>query len=178
VAATSYLGRCCHETQGNLIRPIVSYSQNRVWYRCRRRWVRYSVKHSATRDSGIRQVPFVRKICFFNPFYVQGDFNGDGKLDTAILIKQKATGKNGFAIVHGGSTIVKIFGAGRNFGYGGDDFSWLDAWYTHAKGKVSQGAEEGGRPKLIGDAIMVIKIESASALIYWAGTQYEWYQQG
>ena len=113
-----------------------------------------------------------------NPFYVQGDFNGDGKLDTAILIKQKATGKNGFAIVHGGSTIVKIFGAGRNFGYGGDDFSWLDAWYTHAMGKVSQGAEEGGPPKLIGDAIMVIKTESASALIYWAGTQYEWYQQG
>ncbi len=113
-----------------------------------------------------------------NPFYVQGDFNGDGKLDTAILIKQKATGKSGIAIVHGGSTTVRVLGAGRAFSNGGDNFSWLDAWYSYAKGKVGQGAEEGVPPKLIGDAIMVIKTESASALVYWAGTQYRWYQQG
>lgn len=113
-----------------------------------------------------------------NPFYVQGDFNGDGKLDTAILIKHRATGKAGFAIVHGGSTAVRIFGAGRSFGNGGDNFSWQDAWYTFAKGKVVQGAEEHTPPQLSGDAIMVIKTESASALVYWAGTQYRWYQQG
>lgn len=113
-----------------------------------------------------------------NPFYVQGDFNGDGKLDTAILIKQKATGKLGFAIVHGGSTNVFVFGAGRSFGNGGDNFSWLDAWYSYARGKVGQGAEESVPPKLAGDAIMVIKTESASAVVYWAGTQYRWYQQG
>lgn len=113
-----------------------------------------------------------------NPFYVQGDFNGDGKLDTAILIKHKATGKVGFAIVHGGSTTVRVFGAGRSFGNGGDNFSWQDAWYTYAKGKVGQGAEESAPPQLSGDAIMVIKTESASALVYWAETQYRWYQQG
>ena len=113
-----------------------------------------------------------------NPFYVQGDFNGDGKLDTAILIKEKATGKAGFAIVHGGPSTVKVFGAGRGFGNGRDDFDWLDAWYTYAKGKVDQGSEEGVPPKLIGDAIMVIKTHSASALVYWTGTQYQWYQQG
>jgi hypothetical protein len=113
-----------------------------------------------------------------NPFYLQGDFNGDGKLDTAILIKHKASGKAGFAIVHGGSTTVRVFGAGRSFGNGGDNFSWQDAWYTYAEGKVGQGAEEGAPPQLTGDAIMVIKTESASALVYWAGNQYRWYQQG
>lgn len=113
-----------------------------------------------------------------NPFYVQGDFNGDGILDTAVSIKHKATRKVGFAIVHGGTTTVRVLGAGRNFGNGGDDFSWLDAWYTYTKGKVGQGAEEGKPPRLIGDAIMVIKTESASALVYWAGNQYRWYQQG
>ena len=113
-----------------------------------------------------------------NPFYLQGDFNGDGKLDTAILIEHKATGKAGFAIVHRGSTIVRILGAGRGFSNGGDNFSWLDAWYTYAKERVVQGAEEGVPPKLIGDAIMVIKTGSASALIYWDGTRYRWYQQG
>jgi hypothetical protein len=113
-----------------------------------------------------------------NPFYVQGDFNGDGKLDAAILIKEKTTGKSGIAIVHGGSTAVRVLGAGRAFGNGGDDFYWLDAWYSYPRGKVGQGAEEGAPPKLVGDAIMVIKTESASALVYWAGSQYRWYQQG
>lgn len=113
-----------------------------------------------------------------NPFYVQGDFNGDGKLDTAILIKHKATGKAGFAVVHGGSDTVRVVGAGRSFGNGGDDFSWQDAWYTYAKGTVGPGAGEGAPPRLAGDAIMVIKTDSASAFVYWAGNRYRWYQQG
>jgi hypothetical protein len=113
-----------------------------------------------------------------HPFYLQGDFNGDGKPDTAVLIKHKVTGKIGIAIVHGGSSTVTVLGADQSFGNGGDNFSWLDAWYTQAKGKVSKGAEGGAPPKLIGDAIMVIKTESASALIYWSGDEYRWYQQG
>src|ERR1035437_6962145 len=47
-----------------------------------------------------------------NPYYLQGDFNGDGRLDTAVLIKEKATGKVGIAIFHGGSN--KIIKLGRS----------------------------------------------------------------
>jgi hypothetical protein len=113
-----------------------------------------------------------------NPFYVQGDFNGDGKLDCAILVKQKSSGKLGIAIVHAGVNNVKVLGAGRAFGNGGDDFSWMDAWYVYSKGPVSLGVGEGSPPKLKGDALMLIKTESASSLVYWTGTQYRWYQQG
>lgn len=113
-----------------------------------------------------------------NPFFVQGDFNGDGKLDTAILVKQRTTQKIGVAIVHSGSLSVVILAAGREFGNGGDDFSWMDAWHAFPKGEVSQGAAEGSPPRLRGDALMVIKTESASALIYWTGKNYAWYQQG
>ena len=113
-----------------------------------------------------------------NPFYIQGDFNGDNKPDTAIFIRQKATGKAGFAIVHGGSEAVRVFGAGRSFGVGGDDFSWMDAWRIHGQAYVARRAGEGAPPKLAGDAITVIKTEAASALIYWDGTRYRWYQQG
>jgi hypothetical protein len=36
----------------------------------------------------------------------------------------------------------------------------------------------GEPPELKGDAIMAIKTESASGLIYWNGSKFEWCQQG
>ena len=86
-----------------------------------------------------------------NPFYLHGDFNGDGRSDTALLIKERSSGKNGIAIYHGKS---------------------------NRRGPVGKGADGKAPPKLRGDALMVIKTESASALIYWNGTRYAWYQQG
>lgn len=94
-----------------------------------------------------------------NPFYLQGDFNGDGRLDCAILV-------------------IRVLGAGHHLGNGGDDFSWMDAWYAYSKGEVYRGAGGSTPPILKGDALMVIKTEAASAVIYWTGTEYRWYQQG
>jgi len=113
-----------------------------------------------------------------NPFYIQGDFNGDGKQDCAILVRNKASGKLGIAIVHAGKGHVSIIGAGNAFGSGGDDFAWMDAWYVYPRGKVCEGASGDSPPTLKGDALMLIKTESASGLAYWAGAQYKWYQQG
>jgi hypothetical protein len=45
-----------------------------------------------------------------NPFYLHGDFNGDGRLDTAVLIKEKASQKIGVAIIHGGSGVSSLWG--------------------------------------------------------------------
>lgn len=44
--------------------------------------------------------------------------------------------------------------------------------------RVGRGADGKAPPKLRGDGLMVIKTESASALIYWNGKRYAWYQQG
>lgn len=113
-----------------------------------------------------------------NPFFIQGDFNGDGKLDCAILVRNRASGKLGVAIVHMGKRNVSIIGAGTAFESVGDDFAWMEAWYAYPQGKVSQGANEDSPPTLKGDALMLIKTESASGLAYWGGTHYKWYQQG
>jgi len=126
-------------------------------------------------DTAAKRYAFVAHL---NPFYVHGDFNGDGRIDTAVLIKALATGKTGIAVVHAGATSVIILGAGRNFGNGGDDFRWMDAWHLYPRGPVKPGADETAPPKLRGDALMVIKTGSASALIFWNGKQYAWYQQG
>jgi len=59
------------------------------------------------------------------PFFA-GDFNGDGRSDVALLIQERTTGKVGIAILESGKNQFKILGAGKSFGNGGDDFSWMD----------------------------------------------------
>lgn len=113
-----------------------------------------------------------------NPYYLEGDFNGDGKIDVAVLVKQRSTGKLGIAIVHGTTGKVKILGAGSIIGNGGDDFEWMDSWQVFSKARAAHAAAETGTPHLRGDALLVEKSEAASALIYWNGKRYVWSQQG
>lgn len=121
--------------------------------------------------------PFVLS-AHLNPFYYQGDFDGDGRGDGAILVKERSTGKKGILVLDGASRPPVVLGAGRSVGNGGDDFSWMDAWYVHPRGAVGQGVTEEEPPRLRGDGLMLIKTESASGLVYWTGADYGWYQQG
>jgi hypothetical protein len=110
-----------------------------------------------------------------NPFYLRGDFNGDGKIDIAALVKQRSTGKVGIAIIHGATDKVIVLGAGTAVDNGGDDFEWMDSWEIYSKDRMVSGTSV---PKLRGDALLVSKSEAASALIYWNGKRYVWLQQG
>jgi hypothetical protein len=98
------------------------------------------------------------------PFFYVGDFNGDGTLDVTLLIKEKSTAKVGIAIVEGGDRKIKIIGAGKSFGNGDNDFSWMDVWSIRHTGTA--------------DRLYVAKSESASAVIYWDGSKYKWQQEG
>jgi hypothetical protein len=112
-----------------------------------------------------------------SPFCLRGDFNGDGKADIAVLVKQRSTGKLGIAIINGATDKVTVVGAGNAIGNGGDDLEWMDSWQVYSKGRAAQEAEESV-PHLRGDALLVSKSEAASALIYWNGKRYAWFQQG
>lgn len=113
-----------------------------------------------------------------NPFFLHGDFNGDGRLDLAALIVHKTTGQQGIAIVHAGAKSPLVVGAGRAVGNGGANFDWLDAWSVYVKQPVQPGATGKKAPTLRGDTLLVQKLEASSALIYWDGNAYRWYQQG
>jgi hypothetical protein len=113
-----------------------------------------------------------------NPSSLEGDFNGDGKKDVAVLVKERSTGKLGIAIVHGTTGRVTILGAGIGIGNGGDDFEWIDSWQVYSKTRGGRAAAETSIPHLRGDALLVEKTEAASALIYWNGKRYVWSQQG
>lgn len=113
------------------------------------------------------------------PCSLVADFDGDGVKDIAVTIRQRATGKNGVAIFNSHTKRWHILGAGTRLGDGGDDFSWMDLWSVYPKTKtVERGVESGAPPALRGDALLVEKSEAASALIYWTGRGYRWYQQG
>jgi hypothetical protein len=131
--------------------------------------------------SAITSGPFGKKydLSFrVNPFYVRGDFNGDGETDVAVLVKQRSTGKLGIAIVYGTTNKVTVLGAGSGIGNGGDDFDWMDSWQVYSKDRMAREAGETSSPHVRGDALLVSKNEAASALIYWNGKRYVWLQQG
>ena len=132
-------------------------------------------------ERAIKKGPLVKEydVSFHvNPFYLRGDFNGDGKIDVAVLVKQRSTGKLGIAVIHGGKDKVTILGAGVGIGNGGDDFEWMDSWRVYSKDRTTRGVDETTVPRLHGEALLVAKSESASALIYWNGKRYVWLQQG
>jgi hypothetical protein len=109
------------------------------------------------------------------PSYLRGNFDGDGKIDVAVLVKKRSMGKIGIAITNGATDKVTIFGAGTAIGNGGDDFEWMDSWEIYSKDRMASGTSV---PKRRGDALLVSKSEAASALIYWNGKRYVWRQQG
>lgn len=116
-----------------------------------------------------------------NPFYLRGDFDGDGKPDYAFWVKSKKTGETGIAIWLSSRHNFVILGAGTPFKASVSsvtNLDFLNRWQVYGKRPVERGVEAGPPPHLIGEAILVEKSESASGLIYWSGKSFAWYQQG
>jgi hypothetical protein len=116
-----------------------------------------------------------------NPFYLRGDFDGDGRSDYAILVTAKKDHSKGIAIWLSSQKKVFVLGAGQPFQINGEaitNLDFLDVWQVYGKKTVEGAPEAGPPPKLIGEAILAGKAEAASGLIYWNGKNFLWYQQG
>ena len=113
-----------------------------------------------------------------NPFYLRGDFDGDGIPDYAILVISRSTKQIGIAIVRSGAKKIEVLGAGGiNLQDGSvKDFAWMDVWAVERKQKLEPNDWNKPIRPMVGEGIDVEKSESASALIYWDGKQYRWFQ--
>jgi hypothetical protein len=131
------------------------------------RWV-----HEAL-SGDLRALGYYEVEARLNPFYQSGDFDGDRRLDAALLIRDVRTGKHGIAIFLQGRAEPLVIGAGRAFGNGGDDFDWMDVWRVEPAGAYKQFA-----PSARGDVLIVEKRESAGGLIAWDGRRFFWEQWG
>jgi len=106
-----------------------------------------------------KKYPFTYHV---NPFYLRGDFNGDGKPDVAILVREAKTKKVGIAICHFGENKVYIVGAGKTYDDGRhDSFNWMDAW-------VVRPGREGK------EVISTWRTESSGGVLSWNGKEYVW----
>jgi hypothetical protein len=111
--------------------------------------------------------------------FLKGDFDGVGKTDYAVLVKQQNTKAKGILLVFasGGTALL---GAGKPVQYGAEPSTDLnfDEWSVYSKDKVIESGEDQPVLKLCRDSLLVSYHESASGLFYWLRGKAHWYQQG
>jgi hypothetical protein len=110
-----------------------------------------------------------------NPFYLRGDFDGDRKLDHAVLVTEIASSKEGIVIcetVHHGYAVI---GAGTPFSLEGsyktDDLREFDYWMHYENERISDLTPRA-------DGILLGKAEASSGVIYRRKHKYVWHQLG
>jgi hypothetical protein len=110
------------------------------------------------------------------PLQLAGDFDCDGAADLALLVERRRDHRRGILLVHRGRRAPVLLGAGVEFGNGGDDFGWMDAWHVEPPRAVPPRSASAGAARC--DALVVEKMESASARIAFSNGRYRWRQLG
>lgn len=126
---------------------------------------------------------------FLRPAFLTADFNGDKINDIAVLVTEIKTKKKGALLIHGKTCRYFVFGAGTNFGNGGDDFSWLKQWRIY-KDKIAfemqfdkdEAMAGSKKVKLARTGLLVTDMEdgipNSGGIIYWTCNKYIWIHQG
>jgi hypothetical protein len=124
------------------------------------------------RDAGIDSLYAIDMRLQYPP-YLDGDFDGDGVTDAAVLVQQRTTGKLGVAFVLRGPGKVVVFGAGTPDPSGADDLSWIDRWDRISKGTtydLTHRLRLAPPPRV--DVVWVAHGDSTGAYIAWTGTGF------
>jgi hypothetical protein len=115
-----------------------------------------------------------------NPLYLRGDFDGDGKVDYAILIKRKSDGKLGFAVWLSSRENPIILGAGSRVEYGAslEDHLDFDSWRVSSPNRFDSSTSIEQPKGFRRDCIFVQKGEDASGIFFFKAGKFHWLQEG
>ena len=120
-----------------------------------------------------------------SPNYVEGDFDGDGKTDLAILVRRKSDDKFGIALVlrAGAKSGAKatVLGAGNAMGKGGSDLRSMDAWSLVGQERFPssvRSAWKGPKPKAKPAGLLLEKRGTPVGLITYDGSAFTWSRYG
>jgi len=97
-----------------------------------------------------------------NPYFQRADFNGDGRIDAALFVRSRGSGKYGIIIVHSGQHYYNLVGAGKDTGHWGDDLAWLQRWQLVPRDPNREGVE----------ALILTHPAGDHALFFWNGIEY------
>jgi hypothetical protein len=115
-----------------------------------------------------------------NPFFLRGDFNGDGTMDVAFWVTQQSSGRQGIAVIHSTLDSVYYLGAGNRAGSGMQDIG-ADAWHvlpagttlSHVRETVPAIGAVDGRPFTFQrEALQCVYLGKSSYVYYWANGRY------
>lgn len=127
-------------------------------------------------DKNPRLQEQIRYFASHNPFFVRGDFDGDRKIDYAITVESRKTGKEGLLICFRDQKHTAVL-----LGLDADNpppFWRLVDWDVNTPAEVARTTGHQGRPVGIrpsGEAI-VMYWEDAVGFIYWDGGKFRWKQ--
>jgi hypothetical protein len=119
-----------------------------------------------------------------NPFFMRGDFNGDGELDLAFWVRDTKTQERGIAIVHSTLDRLYVFGAGRPRPPPAEPNTTtldVDAWHLlpagHTEPHLYTGVPALGltaeQPFTFErETIEFVHLLKSAFAFYWAGGQY------
>ncbi|MFC1559202.1 hypothetical protein ACFL39_01290 [Gemmatimonadota bacterium] len=119
-----------------------------------------------------------------NPFYLRGDFNGDGENDVAVWVRDAASETPGVLIIHSTLDTIYVYGAGRPRPPGNSpDYTrvWVDAWRVIRPGYVEDhpfgtipeiGVTEGKPFTFERETLEFGHLGKSAFVFYWANGQY------
>ena len=118
-----------------------------------------------------------------NPFYLRGDYDGDGAFDYAVIVRNQNSGEKGVLICTA-KRKTSLMGAGEDFKVmnGNSKLTHLafDAWQVE-DGEIKEffgDGRIGGKPIGRRELIRIEKTDSAIGFLYWNGKQMALFPTG
>jgi hypothetical protein len=110
----------------------------------------------------------------FNPYYFEGDFNGDKLIDIAFFVENTIDHTKGLMFINGGKNLVFIVGCGNATDMG-SSITWAKTWFIF-RDRIVRNASKKTLP-LKTPAILLNGSKETNLVVYWSRNKYKTFLQ-